>query len=315
MNSPPSRQSDLPMSQGPILLLSSDSNFGQHVGVTLYSVLSNYHGQMPITVYILTTGLLPVDQERLLRLGHQFQAEIHLLLVEPAQVEGLKVSKHISAATYFRLLAGRLLPERVEKVLYLDSDLLILDDIGALWNVDITEYALAAVVDQGNNKRPELGIESPADYFNAGVTLLNLKQWRGEDIGNQVLQFVRDHTEMIQYWDQDGMNAILRGRWLGLPLRWNVQNILYDANPARSNPVLDPNERAEALKNPAILHFTGKSKPWFYMSLHPRRGTYWDHLHMTEWRDFQPPDKTARNVILKWQILLKRKLRALFPQG
>lgn len=118
------------------VLCASDSRYGQHLGVALFSMLSHYRGSAPVEVYILNDNLPEMDMQRLLRLADRFGAHFHFIPIDPAQVVGLKVSTHVTSATYFRLLVAQLLPDHVEKVLYLDSDIVVLDDVMQIWNTD-----------------------------------------------------------------------------------------------------------------------------------------------------------------------------------
>ena len=99
--------------------------------------------------------------------------------VRQANFEDLRVDKWASIAVYYRLLAPRLLPDTIEKVLYLDSDLIVRKSLAPLWNTDIADRPLAAVPDYiGGTAGRDLGLPDGTKYFNSGVLLMNLQYWR-----------------------------------------------------------------------------------------------------------------------------------------
>lgn len=181
---------------------------------------------------------------------------------------------HVSNAAYLRLAIPALIPE-AETVLYLDADLLVLDDLGELLSWSLNGAPLAAVQDP---EWPVLGVSDfllgwkdlglPPDrqYFNSGVMLLDLAECRKSKLFDHAHQFLTDHADLIEYWDQDAINWAADDKWVRLPYRWNahaisprieVSDYLYRGEPAVPAHQLIADERKAA-----VLHFTGPYKPW-----------------------------------------------------
>lgn len=287
-----------------------DDGYEQHLGVMLCSLFRNHKEDGRCEVYILDGGISAEGKEKVLDLAAMYNAEVHFFVVSPDDFSDFMVSHHISSATYYRLAIANLLPRSIDKVIYLDADLVVLGDIAELWRTPVDEYALAAVRNPGFRGHARLSIPHHCPYFNAGVLLLNLAAWRQKRVGPGVMTFLRDNPDRARQWDQDGLNACLYDQWLMLHPKWNVQTVLLQHN-ALCNAEFDPEELADALGNPAIVHFTGSSKPWQYMNRHPLKDLYYDYLRLTPWHGFTPPDATFANRVRKalWIVELKTAIK------
>lgn len=179
--------------------------------------------------------------------------------VDEARVADLPVRDYFTSAMWFRLL----LPELVgaERVLYLDADTLVMDDLDELWATDLGGALAGAVA---NVWQPDhvfhagdLGI-APEDYFNSGVLLLDLERMRGEDTMAEVHRVALERAGLRGWPDQDALNLVLAGRWHALDPRWNTMNASW-ASHAPDTP-----ELAAARERPGIRHFEGPeaNKPW-----------------------------------------------------
>lgn len=181
-----------------------------------------------------------------------------------------RFSNRLSEAAFWRIALPELLPD-LDKVLYLDSDIIIVNDLAALWQHDVSKVGVGAVND------PLLFIQEPwkvldmrnNHYFNSGVMLVNLDYWRCNQVTKQLRRVISENPEW-EYNDQHGLNKVLDGSVLFLDDKWNVQtqHFLTDSAP-----------------DPAIVHFTGFEKPWHLTSAHPYTATYRAHLAQTAFYD------------------------------
>lgn len=187
--------------------------------------------------------------------------------------------KHITVSAYYRLFLSRILPDVIDKVIYLDCDIIVNSSIKELWNIDISEYAVGVVpdMDEGNlNIYRRLKYAPSYGYFNSGVLLVNLKYWREHDLLNSFLQFWRDYPERVVYHDQDILNCVLKDHKQLLPIKFNVQTpALYKSvNISWEYDV----ELEEALRSPVIIHYTTCDKPWIRDCQHPWKGLFYKYL-------------------------------------
>jgi lipopolysaccharide biosynthesis glycosyltransferase len=162
----------------------------------------------------------------------------------------------------FPLLLADLLPD-VDRVLFLDPDVLVLDDVAELWNTDLKGKTIAAVTDQaigvcgssrGVKNCRAREIPDDAAYFNAGVMLIDLARWRELDVSRRVGIYIEDQKGATDFFHQEGLNAILWNDWIQLDARWNLIASLTDRR--YSSPL-----RVD-IDNPGIVHFAGRIKPW-----------------------------------------------------
>jgi lipopolysaccharide biosynthesis glycosyltransferase len=151
----------------------------------------------------------------------------------------------------------------------LDADILVLDDLTALQKVELNGAAVGAVLDRVDS-RIKAGdtlwtsqLPCVADYFNAGVLLIDLERWREDRISERAFDYLSQHPRS-PCSDQDALNVACNGAWKQLDSRWNFQNdyktqiILGSAN----------------VRQPAIVHFNGRLKPWQIGVLDPNTRVY-----------------------------------------
>jgi lipopolysaccharide biosynthesis glycosyltransferase len=115
-------------------------------------------------------------------------------------------------ATYFRILIPVILPETLEKVLYLDSDIVVRKNIIDLWRTDISNHPLGAVYDMFVDDiriYNRLCFDVDQRYYNAGVLLMNLSYWRKRKIPEKCLAVIDSLSEKLKFLDQDLFNILL----------------------------------------------------------------------------------------------------------
>jgi lipopolysaccharide biosynthesis glycosyltransferase len=247
------------------ILCACDARFLPHTATMLCSLLENNTGSQ---VHLLYSSLGCRDLKKLDRFVKGYRSTLTCYEMIPANFHDLRVDKWASIANYYRLLAPQLLPDDVDKVLYLDSDIIVRSSLNELWRNDLTNYALAAVANL-DEPAGTLGLPRGAKYFNSGVLLINLTFWRQHSVSETALAFIRNHPEKVEYWDQDALNAILVGRWIELPRYWNMQDDRWE-------------------KNPAIVHFCSVKKPWHWSSDHLFKSDYHEYRVKTPWPRYQP---------------------------
>lgn len=284
-----------------------DAAYGQHVGVMLCSLWENTAQPQRVQVTLLDGGLLEKDKSKLCRLAQRYEATLYFECMDRTRFVHLRVDGQVSQATYYRLLIPEVLPDTVHRALYLDGDMVVLDDVGLLWATHLDGRPIGAAVNPGFTRRAELGMPEWAHYVNAGVLLMDLDVWRREGIGKRVAEFVSANADRCLAWDQDGINALLWSRCQRIHARWNQQTIT--AHSTGALPELWKGERRDALENPGIVHFEGIRKPWQYLNWDDRSKHYHRYLRMTEWRDYVPPDRTPGNVVRRPYWRVKRAWR------
>jgi lipopolysaccharide biosynthesis glycosyltransferase len=222
--------------------------------------------------------------------------------------EHIVIYGHVSHAGLYRLSISDALPFKIEKILYLDCDIIINEDILNLWNTNISNYVIAAVEDAiPFNRHKALMLPEKSVYFNSGVLLMNLKRWRLFNTTEKVLKFMSDFPERRIYNDQDGLNAILHNSWRRLPPKYNQQSALFYLPYNRR--VYSKEEYVEACKRPVIIHYTGvikNTKPWDYIDNHPFKKYYYKYIKLTIWDKYKPKPVSIKDIFLKYYLYFFR---------
>ena len=276
------------------IVCATDDNFVQHCCIMLVSLLSH---NKDVDIYIMTEGLT-AEHTRILK--EEVDAKggrVHFCLVQSKLIEDLPLSKqkglaHISRATYFRLLIADILPIGINRVLYLDCDIVVNDSIKDLWEIDMTGKAIAAVRQIGSGHEAErLGYPIQYGYFNAGVTLLNLDYIRENNVTRKLLSYLNTNSERILYNDQDVLNGALYDSCIHLMPQWNMTALIYTPflekrGDKRNGVVINTynEEKKNAISHrnkPSILHFVSKPKPWDRNCVHPLYDLYFYYADMT----------------------------------
>jgi lipopolysaccharide biosynthesis glycosyltransferase len=269
-----------------VIVTAADENYAHHLAVMMASIVAQNVSGSHITFYVLDGGLSNQSKARLNLLKETHQLDIFYVYVDNNQFNHFPVTDYFTSTTYYRIGIPDFIDQSINKVLYLDCDIMARTDLSDLWNINVSDVILAAVQDALSDARQELGFNNNRVYFNAGVLLINLNKWREQNISTAAAQFVSQNR--TKWADQDALNVASGGNWLELPPKWNVQTAMITGEVHYSNSHFRSDELACAINNPAIVHFTGRQKPSAYMSTHPFTHEYYRYLHMTEWRDYQP---------------------------
>lgn len=269
-------------STGVVLFGASSDGYAQHLTVSMHSALSRIDPARAVRVFVLDGGLSPQSRARMLRSLGRAHPRVSIEIVAPdtAMLADLPTDGRYPVAIYLPLLAPRLLPQDIEVALYIDSDVVVTEDISQLFSRDLAPRALWAVRDNAvdvNLERlktgfPDVRFPGDAQYINTGVLLMNLPLWRRERIAERTLAVLRDHPEQCVWKNQDALNVALAGDWGLLPDRWN--------NRLRGYTWAFPH-LANAEDGEGILHFCGHRKPWRGWCLKDQM--YFDALLASGW--------------------------------
>ena len=239
--------------------------------VSMYE--SNRHND--IHTYVICLNLDEDEKVKLVNLATNYQRTIEFLYIHPEKLENLKIFFHLTHATFYRLFIPAMLPE-LEKIIYLDCDIIVEADISELWNIDMNGYGNGGVIFNGEDTEKRLGVKGGKD-MNAGILVMNLDFWRANNITAKCTDWL-EKTESA-YMDNDAMNVILNGFQLGVEERWNLNPIHFE-------------KYSDESKFPSrILHFAGAVKPWHKAYDFDFQQKYYDYLLKTPWSDNYKPEE------------------------
>ena len=295
------------------LIFGVDGAYSQHLAVTLVSLLENNpHNRFDILV--ATLNMAEDDRSRVLALAARFgNVKLRFHTFDIGRYSHFRTDGHISHASYLRIFIPEILPDSVEKVLYLDCDIVVRHDIAPLWRMDIGDKVLGAARNLFFVRHDDLDMPPDASYFNAGVLLMNLKRWREIDGTARLIRFIEAHHDHLWAHDQDALNAVFCGEIAELAPRWNFQTSMLWSEPDGLDLNYDGFRRL--LADPAIVHFTSPSKPWHFSNTHPYKGTYYRYLAKTPYSSYAPRDISLASLARRIATTPQAAFRDLLPDA
>ncbi len=313
------------------------------LAVMLTSLVCNFKGDRDLEIHIVESDIPDALREKveasvLRNKKGSYQLAFHWTRLDADKINHLpiggKTNSHVTTETYSRLLAADVLPPSCERVVYLDCDLVVIKDVGALNDAADSEHTVSAVSAvnlpyvsslTSVNGPPvvfnyaELGIPATNRYFNAGVLVINLKLWREQNITARVIEYLERYGDQVLYHDQGGLNAILSNQWHRLDQRWNHTGALYPEN--WKPPAYSYAEWSRVKTDPFIAHYLGQDKPWRPGFKRPRGSFFFRYLKKTLFKDEVriPPVAMVESIIgyrtYFWIWRIKRRLDSHLSKG
>lgn len=274
-----------------------DDNYAMLAGVSIASLLEQCGADTDLTVYVLCCKVSEENIERLRAVSDSYPQEVILIDASEAIQELSKQyidAQRWSLAAFARLLTPELLPS-IEKILYLDCDTLVTDDVTELWETPLGQASCAAVLEPISPfHKKNVGLPKTGPYYNSGVMLIDLNKWRKENVIFRFAECIKRHNGLVPFVDQGCINEVCRGDIVTLPVRYNVHTLLYDftyeeaSAYRRESGVYDKEEIEAAKKHPVVVHFTSSflsRRPWIEGSEHPYTKE-WERIQAgTPWAD------------------------------
>lgn len=293
-----------------VLVCATDNNYAMPLAVTVRSALANLKSNRKIVLYILDGGISPRNKHKISKSLASPKLNIFWITIDDKNFDHLVLNGHLTNATYYRLLIPQLLPAEFNKAIYLDSDMIVNGNLEELWNIPLDDKYLLAVQDDvqlyismsdGLRNYQDHGISPDEKYFNAGLLVIDLEKWRRENIGLKVMEYIQQNREYVIANDQDGLNAVLAGKWKEIHPRWNQMPKIYNYSSWQESPHSEDIYQ-ELLHKPYIIHFTNPPKPW-YAGLkaecqHPKKHLFFEYLDLTSWAGWR--DTWWRRLVRKF---------------
>lgn len=263
------------------LLVTLNENYLYPLKVMLRSFCDNNPGEA-FTLHLIHSGLREQDLLLLEALLAAEQNRLDVISVPADFFANAPVVKHYTHEMYYRLLAYRLLPDTLDRVLYLDPDIVVLNSVKSLYETPLDGCFFAAAEHTAPALREvnRLRLKNPdaKGYFNTGVLLMNLALLRKEADTQKIAAYIRENRDRLLLPDQDVLNALFGQQVLKLDtFVYNYDARKYIAYRLRYDAGLTV-DWIEA--NTVFLHYCGKQKPWhessagdldFFFDLYARR--------------------------------------------
>ena len=282
----------------------SNEKLAPMFGVVVTSVGINVTSD-DVMMYLLHNGLKDSTVKRLQKIADRYNVRLKFLEIDLEILKDCPTNTKLHYAnvmTYARFLLPSMLAN-LDKVIYLDCDLVVCKDLKSLWETDVNDIAVAMAPDYNYNNEETLGRLGGhvSNYLNSGVIVMNLDYWRKHDVQNRLLSYIIDKGKELIYNDQDALNVILDDERKQLSARYNVTPYYFHRN-LDNYPKEMHEEIREARIDPVVFHYLGPIKPWSLGCYLPGKKLFMKYQGLSGWR----------HVVIQ-KHFFKRLVYTLFP--
>lgn len=287
------------MSKKISIILACDNHYVVLLAALLKSIEMNHHTEELIDVYLVDDQISKLSKQKLMASLTLDKMNIIWLKMEeiiPEEVTLPLVNNTYPLNTYIRLLIPYFIPKEVNRIIFLDVDMIMLDDISNLWKIDIGDKVIGAVNDgpdvktiaEGIENYSELGLDPNQKYFNAGMQVINIDKWSALDITQKTFDAINNNKKYAGLGDQYGLNIALIGNWHEIDGKWNRFSVCTDPKPS-------------------LIHYFHR-KPIYKTYAYNYKEEFFYYLNKTKFSDFQPIGETTRYLKKINNMLEKIKL-------
>lgn len=294
-----------------------DDAYVMPLAAMVRSALDSLRSGWSVELHVLDAGISDANRRRLERSWAGSPIRVHYCKPDLGRFAGFPAMQGAGRATlapYSRLLVAEFAPQDLERIVYLDCDMIVRRDLVELWEAPFHGNACLAVQDPGTPvfdrsaapgasevrvfpfledcvvpNRRELGLDGALPYFNGGMFVVDLGFWRRERLAERFLEALHVHAAHVTYFDQYPLNVVLAGRWGKLDPRWNRSSGLLHVPPERfDDPLYTRVEWERLLADPWIHHFIHARKPWEEGPAAADAGFFFAALDRTDWKGWRP---------------------------
>lgn len=248
----------------------------------MLSSLAKTNADNSFDLFVAYSSLTEDDFADMEKALGNLNAKIHRVPVDENIFAGAPVLDRLSKATYYRLLIGEILPESVDRLLYLDPDIVINGDLTEFYNTDLNGRVLAGCThlygfnEWVNFSRLGIKKKNRTCYVNAGVLLIDLSKWRKTVTVKSILSFIQKNIKILFLADQDVINVLFADKLM------HIDERLYNLDEKTFRHFSEKSAETERIdlewvrRNTVIIHYNGKQKPWHDTEYKGRLGEFYE---------------------------------------
>jgi lipopolysaccharide biosynthesis glycosyltransferase len=277
----------------------TDNNYAQHLGIMIYSLLSNTSTPQLFDFYIVNGGISKSNFNKFDLLKDRFKANFFYITPENSYFENLKIFETYGIATYYRFFLIDTI--KLDRLLFLDCDMIVEGDIVEVFKTDLMGNIISAVHEVLAPKK-HLNKFNLNVSFNAGMMLIDCIKWQKENISQKAIDYTKKNSHLLEYADQDSLNVVLKNYWhIQKDHSWNVIAKIKLAKFGIIKLDCSVYSKKEILKhfeNPNIIHYANRLfKPWYWLDPAPYKKNYIKYKELSPWKKVPFPDKSLIGVI------------------
>ena len=273
----------------------SDNNYVKYLAVCMVSILKNANIEDKLRFYILGNNITDINKNEILKLKKIKDCEITIIQITEQNFKELPNYnlEYITKTAYYRYLIADVLKD-IDKIIYLDSDVIVLSSLKNLFDENIENYYLAGVEDICYYFYNKFHCTNYKNFINSGVLLVNLELWRKTNISKTLFDVTKKEGNKHLFIDQNVINIVCGKKIKLLDLSWNIQRTFFEVNNLLYHPL--KKQIIKSFKNIKIIHYTSIKKPW--ISYTPLR------KYFVKYSKFSPFDYST-GTVFKLKILIE----------
>ncbi len=258
--------------------------------VAITSIMENANKNILYQFYIMHPTKFSIENKnKLISLEKKYKkCKINLIdMTEDFKFKNASTSQLITTPSYYRLVLPELLPN-INKIIYLDGDILVLTDLQEMYNINMENYYFKGFLDITVNGVDNFTLDND-HCICAGVMLINLDELRKDNMVNKMYKFMEENNEKLIQQDQTIINAVCYKKIGILPAKFgmfnfkNIKDLFHFTKNYRYKYKYSQNELKEAYIHPAILHYV--NKPWKRHKKYYKYKLWWEYANKTDYYD------------------------------
>lgn len=309
------------------ILYQSDENYVPILGISMTSLFENNQDIEYLKVFVAEFKIKDESKNKLMGLAERYGREIEFLDMTKVDMylEGTNLPKwRGNHSANYKLFLGQFLPDYVDRILYLDCDIVIMPGLAAIDGVDLSQHAISmARASEYKEYLQKMGKYNNY-YHNTGIILFNVRNWKAFACENIILEKMNTSLSILCP-DQDVINFLLPQFIKTMPIRFNVDAWLkfygakdfiklFDVVEQRHYPI---NEVFVAVEKPVMVHCLGDffGRPWENGNFCPMKKEWDLYRGMSPWPDFElerKPSKGREIIIYMYKILPRPVFIAIY---
>lgn len=271
---------------------SCNDSYVPQTGISMISLFENNKNVVDICVYLISKDISSSNVAQLRTICDNYERKLIVVEFDDLAYD-LKISstgRHI-ATIYAKVFFSRI--QGLDKIIYFDSDTLIVGGLQELWNMPLEECYMGVVETFPSRFTSELGLPIDAPFFNDGMAICNVDYCRKKDLIGQVLKVVDEFKGNPPTLSEGALNKVCFGKVRYISPKYNLMagvlymcthNIEYTARFFHS---YSKEELEDACVHPIMIHYLTAfyNRPWFTPCAHPYKSEYFKYKAMSPWQD------------------------------
>ncbi len=283
--------------------------------VSLLSLFDSNKHLEKINVFFIDMGISETSKKELYELVEQHNGSLQIIPFKTIAYD-LNINntgRHIESV-YAKIFFGRI--PNIDRILYLDSDVVVVDKLDVFWNANLEDKYCACVRTLALRKLcQQLGVDENSDIVNDGVVLMNLVSWRNDSILEKCLAYISKWNGNPPVLSEGTINAVCNGKILVVSPKYNLMSGLVEGSAKKiekltERPFYSQKELDDARTNPCIIHYLSAfyNRPWCRKCSHPMKAVYFKYRQMTKWAN-----EPLKDNDLSFRIKVIGKMQRFLP--